>query len=1031
MGKDKKVGSITFDVAVGVQTLVRSMNDAKRIVATGMGDVKKSIEDSTRVFNTGIGSWMPSLTAANQGLSLFTSGWGLLAHSVETAMAVLEKGERFDKLSAAFGNLYGQTTLLANDGLGKLKEVTEGLIGGTTLLAAANKAALAQVKPEQFLEVAKGAQALAETVGGETTQAFNDLTEAIVSGRARGLKAAYGLAVDNDEAYRKYAATLGTTADKLSDFGQRQAVAAEVVVKLKEKVAELPAPISTAGEALEKLKTAMDGILTQGSSLVNNIPQVVSSFEMMAKAAQTASWFTGALARAVRAVNTDSASALEDRIRLGVSDLQLLEETKKNQSWIFKAQDAVASTFGKGVKNRIDEIKQAVLAAEFQLAALNEKREEAIGNKPPPSAIDPDKVGKAAEEARKKIQEMLRGLDADLNTALQKSVEDELETAIKDQNFADFQALTDNVADAVAKGYKEAHQKEIDAGFGVKVDETAALLRQNKLEEEWGKFDAEASRLAEKQGKDTEKALTEAYQNSLSFFDSLFQNTITGQAFDTKAVFQSLGASLASGVASGLSGGLKESSIKDLGHEWGQQFTDWTDQLFNLGIFQRDSSGAVVTTTKDGKSTPEYQEGGEKKGETIAAGVVIATSTLAAILDAERINNQAGDYSGTGAAVGTLAGGVIGAAFGGAAGAAAGASLGNMLGSLVGTLFKPGGNAETKARKAFDRWFEGKIQGFYSSSFYNAGGQLQTGASGNYQFLMNSTNGDIWNAGTNGDTRLGWQAQAVQDYGETATGVFMALGEAIKGVAGITENVGDQIGYALLTNFAGNIDNARMLVQKLGLSLEELSKNLMDSAMQGNMRWAEYNVNISNLGEAFKPGLAAVGAYQQAWENLIQSGGRGIEAVISFRNIAVEANEAGLSSLQDLQQALINGGASPEQVGAWMQALHDAGLTNIQDIISASNEQLGPVVGQMEMLSSSLGDAWTSMADDIQGLTDKLNAIPKEINVAVNVNVNNADALDTLSSSGSSDTSVTANARGGVFDQPMLFKSGTTWNSLG
>ena len=177
------------------------------------------------------------------------------------------------------------------------------------------------------------------------------------------------------------------------------------------------------------------------------------------------------------------------------------------------------------------------------------------------------------------------------------------------------------------------------------------------------------------------------------------------------------------------------------------------------------------------------------------------------------------------------------------------------------------------------------------------------------------------------------------------------------------------------------------MVIQLGLSFGDLSAALLKEAKNGAISWHEYNVEIAGVAEAFKPGLEAVGAYGQAFKNLIDSAGQGMQSVKSFKDIAVEAQEAGVTSMDELKKRLLAGGMDPEYVNALFASAAQRGITTLDQWANASDETSGAIVGDMEAMSKKLADQWEKLRTSISDLTDQINAIPTEVTSNIKINI--------------------------------------------
>jgi hypothetical protein len=312
---------------------------------------------------------------------------------------------------------------------------------------------------------------------------------------------------------------------------------------------------------------------------------------------------------------------------------------------------------------------------------------------------------------------------------------------------------------------------------------------------------------------------------------------------------------------------------------------------------------------------------------------------------------------------------------------------------MIGSIFKWGSqNPDTKARHAFANWMEDQFSKLVTYATMNSSGQMQViKPDGEYNFIEGDRS--RFNDGS-------W-ATEMNSWGAGVSDMFAGLGNALKNLLGLTEEVGTQIGYLLAQNIGANIDAARLLVFQLGLSFEDLKKGLLASAESGEIRWSEFNQQIAGLGEAFKPGLAAVGDINAAMNNLIGSGGRGLGAVKSLLDLAQEGIEKGFSTVDQLGQYLLTQGYSKEYVDALMTALKQQGIATLDAMKGLSNEQAGSIVGNMEANSKGLQEEWAKMGEAIDDINKKLDELAdKKVEAYVDVKANIDPELIKLIESG-------------------------------
>jgi hypothetical protein len=258
-------------------------------------------------------------------------------------------------------------------------------------------------------------------------------------------------------------------------------------------------------------------------------------------------------------------------------------------------------------------------------------------------------------------------------------------------------------------------------------------------------------------------------------------------------------------------------------------------------------------------------------------------------------------------------------------------------------------------------------------------------------------------------------------FGESGKRAFLSLGEGLKNLYGITEDVGSHIALILGEELGGSVDSARMAVYELGLSFEDLEKAILSSALKGKIRWSEFNVQIAGLADAFKPGLEAVGDFGKGFDNLIASGGRGLPAVKSVLDMAVEAQEAGLKTVDELGARLLAQGKDPEYVRSLIASLKARGINLISEMAGLSQQEAGAVVGGMESGSKKLEESWSKLGasiDDLNKKIDDLNGKDAEamVRIKADIDPNLIKVLDSglISNGGSTAAGATGSASSGT-----------------
>lgn len=362
---------------------------------------------------------------------------------------------------------------------------------------------------------------------------------------------------------------------------------------------------------------------------------------------------------------------------------------------------------------------------------------------------------------------------------------------------------------------------------------------------------------------------------------------------------------------------------------------------------------------------------------------------------------------------GELAGSAIGAYFGGSFGAEIGGAIGGALGKALGDTF--GSNAGDDARQQFGSYIEDALRG-RNVSFQNQQGQAER-FSGN--FVMGDNN--------RFDT-AGWEQGAMEKFGEESSRAFDAAGKGLAGLLGITEDIGGQIGVILQENLSGNIDNARLLMLELGVTQQQMEEQFQKAGETGEMSWHAVEVALQGVGALFGEGLVAVGDLAGSFQQIVNSGGDGMDAIRGIQNAAVEAGEAGVQSFDAWRQSLIAAGQDPGYVDSFFAALNQRGLTSLDQIREASTRVLGGVIADMQSNSSTLAEVWTKAQAEADKYLETVSKIPddsvKNVTLNVSANVDDASAqvlaLGDNSNATATSSSIPAFAKGGVVSKPTL-----------
>ncbi len=158
--------------------------------------------------------------------------------------------------------------------ISEMKKVGFVFVEETDLMLKAQRLLIEGISPDEIVKLTEASRVAARLMGIDVSQAFDRISEAVITLRTRGLKAAFPM--DVTEITDKYARSLGTVSKYLNEAGQRQAIVNEIVRQAKEKkilIGDLYDP--SQAERLERFNSAL-------AQLREELGKVVLEFEKLA-----------------------------------------------------------------------------------------------------------------------------------------------------------------------------------------------------------------------------------------------------------------------------------------------------------------------------------------------------------------------------------------------------------------------------------------------------------------------------------------------------------------------------------------------------------------------------------------------------------------------------------------------------------------------------------------------------------------------------------------------------------------------------
>lgn len=1037
----RRAGGIKIDISANVARLSADMTKAVGI----LGGFERQVNALSRNLKMALGG------------AIFAGAAYGLKELNKSVFELAEAGDKAGDISSAFEKLGG-----SSEAIKKATENTQGLVDKFDLMKAANEAMIRGLPNvnANFAQLADLAARVASARDLNPFETLQNLIGAISSGKATGLKE-FGINIGEVKSKAEGTAkALSLLPEAIERLDPVTLGVADSVSAFKIQLSELYKEIGIGVDSSQSLAMAFQGFQTaadpelmrQFGAALANIEAIFIS--LASSALPTAINLVENFARGLDYLTGTSVTAKLVRQREEIENLKVslgaqLQIAKGEGLGFFQGTE----TAKQAAKQRAQQLADQILNLEDDLQSkIAEERTKAVNlqNAQNEKALKSqeafyksnqtlkEKYGLGAKSDSQFIPDAinttkLTRLTNDWARLTGDDLKQNIERAIDSVDIAAFENLKVEMYATTRDSFIAANQELVTARVATE-EEIQRIAEKNAVETVQG-YEARMHDAYDRLGEQLRQQHEAAVQSWSGFVDGLFNM----DQFDPTAALKDLAKGFISEILAGFAGGLDQNaqSFYGIGRIIAQGFTDnagemlagdpsrpsgaqssgsgWSSIIQGIGsLFGGSSvgpsfSGVAQTPAQNAEwnaGAMEASGGGGTAQSTGAQGpmlsssqagaVIAAFQTAAVAFSAGKRDQQTQSNAGTGGAIGTGIGGTLGAIFGGPMGAVIGAQIGNIAGSMIGGLFKWGPqNPETQARHAFANFVEEGFKKLGTVSFFDAQRRLQTVSGQNFNFLEGSSNrfrpgGD--NGGNWGDN--------FQKMGDRAVAAFSGIGQAMEEVLGLTEDVGDQIGYVLAVNLAGNVDNARLLVQQLGLDLNKMTDALVEAGRSGEMTWLQVEVAIQGVNDAFGEGLVAVGDVAGAFEELIGSGGRGVAALKGVRDLAIEALESGGRTLDDLRARLIAAGQAPEVVDTLIASIRGRGISSLEELKNANDRTLGGIVADTNAHSEVIKQQWEEMDGKIKGFQQTLKELDSQmtkdltINIKTNFDGNTQQAMD-------------------------------------
>lgn len=247
----------------GAVTLLGQTEEKIKGVQNSAEDAAESTESLFKTLAIGAGTLLGSLA------------------SLKVALAAIDRGSRVDDIATSFNRLAEAAGFSADEIQNRLSNALGGLFTSTEVARAANELFVAGLNPDKFDEIAQAARSLAEVTGGDLNQALDTVSQSLLRGNDRALKA-LGVNVDLTEAYADFARQVGLTADELNEAGQLEAARIAILRELEFQTQRLGLVQNDAADNVQVLRTRLEEFGDQVSEAIATNPELNRLLEELA-----------------------------------------------------------------------------------------------------------------------------------------------------------------------------------------------------------------------------------------------------------------------------------------------------------------------------------------------------------------------------------------------------------------------------------------------------------------------------------------------------------------------------------------------------------------------------------------------------------------------------------------------------------------------------------------------------------------------------------------------------------------------------
>jgi len=251
--------------AKGNKALVRAIEELDNATRELTGRQKKLGDGADNLRNKSRGLNLAFATLRSKML-LFSFAMSM---GVKQLLDFAKQSAKIEGMRNAFNTLQG-TTDGATIAISRLKEATDGTMNNMDLFKQANNAMVLGItkNSEEMARMFDLAQRLGRALGVDTAHAVESLVTGI-GRQSRLMLDNIGIIVKSEEAYEKYAISLGKTASQLTDAQKKQAFLNATLEAAEQKVSEMGEEVLTASDAYSRFGSNVMNVMRAIGDAIN------------------------------------------------------------------------------------------------------------------------------------------------------------------------------------------------------------------------------------------------------------------------------------------------------------------------------------------------------------------------------------------------------------------------------------------------------------------------------------------------------------------------------------------------------------------------------------------------------------------------------------------------------------------------------------------------------------------------------------------------------------------------------------------